>query len=49
MPPWERDALPLVWSGDELAAMPGIGVALAFQAAPDEAGWCVSWRPSRPD
>ena len=49
MPPWERDALPLVWSGDELVAVPGIGVALAYQAAPDEAGWCLSWRPSRPD
>ncbi len=49
MPPWERDALPLVWSGDELVAVPGIGIALAYQAAPDEAGWCLSWRPSRPD
>jgi len=49
MPPWERDALPLVWSGDELVAVPGIGVALAYQAAPDEAGWCFRWRPLRPD
>ncbi len=48
MPPWERDALPLVWSGDELVAVPGIGVALAYQAAPDEAGWRVVWRPMRP-
>ncbi|MDQ2963570.1 MAG: tRNA lysidine(34) synthetase TilS [Pseudomonadota bacterium] len=46
---WERDALPLVWCGDELAAVPGIGVALAFQAAPDEAGWRLDWRPLRPD
>ena len=49
MPPWERDALPLVWSGDELVAVPGIGVALGYQAAPDEAGWRLSWRPLRPD
>jgi tRNA(Ile)-lysidine synthase len=48
MPPWERDALPLVWSGDELAAVPGIGVALAYQAAPGEAAWCLSWQPARP-
>jgi tRNA(Ile)-lysidine synthase len=48
MPPWERDALPLLWSGDELVAVPGIGVALAYQAAPDEAGWRVVWRPMRP-
>jgi tRNA(Ile)-lysidine synthase len=48
MPPWERAALPLVWSGDELAAVPGIGIALAFQAAPDEAAWRISWQPARP-
>ena len=48
LPPWQRDALPLVWSGDELVAVPGIGVALAYQAAPGEAGWCLSWRPARP-
>ena len=38
-------ALPLIWCGDELAAVPGIGVALAFQARPGEAGWRVDWRP----
>jgi tRNA(Ile)-lysidine synthase len=48
MPPWERASLPLIWSGDELAAVPGIGVALPFQAAPDEAGWTVDWRPENP-
>ena len=48
MPPWERASLPLIWSGDELAAVPGIGVALAFQTAPDEAGWTVDWRPVGP-
>ena len=48
LPPWERQALPLIWSGDELAAVPGIGVALAFQAAPGEPGWRVEWRPRRP-
>jgi tRNA(Ile)-lysidine synthase len=48
MPPWERASLPLIWSGDELAAVPGIGVALAFQTAPGEAGWTVDWRPEGP-
>jgi tRNA(Ile)-lysidine synthase len=48
VPPWERQALPLIWSGDELAAVPGIGIALAFQAAPDEPAWRVEWRPRRP-
>jgi len=46
MPRWERDALPLVWCGDELAAIPGIGVAVAFQAARDRAGWTLEWRPN---
>ena len=46
LPRWERDALPLVWCGDELAAIPGIGVAVAFQAARDTAGWALAWRPN---
>jgi tRNA(Ile)-lysidine synthase len=49
MPAWERQSLPLVWSDDELVAVPGIGVALAFQAAPGEAAWRIEWRPRRPD
>ncbi|HTS21789.1 MAG TPA: tRNA lysidine(34) synthetase TilS [Casimicrobiaceae bacterium] len=48
MPQWEREALPLVWAGDELVAVPGIGVALAFQAAPGEASWRIEWRPATP-
>ena len=28
---WERDALPLVFCGDTLAAVPGIGVDVAFR------------------
>jgi tRNA(Ile)-lysidine synthase len=46
LPRWERDALPLVWCGDELAAIPGIGVAVAFQAERDSAGWTLEWRPN---
>jgi tRNA(Ile)-lysidine synthase len=45
LPRWERAALPLVWCGDELAAIPGIGVALAFQAARDGPGWTLAWTP----
>jgi tRNA(Ile)-lysidine synthase len=47
LPPWERESLPLLWSGEELAAVPGIGVALAFQAQPDEPSWRLEWRPRR--
>ena len=45
MPIWEREALPLVWCGDELAAVPGIGVDARVPGAADEAGWRVDWRP----
>jgi tRNA(Ile)-lysidine synthase len=43
---WQRHALPLVWCGDELAAVPGIGVDIAFQAAAGEKGWRLIWRPT---
>jgi len=45
MPSWQRESLPLIWADDVLAAVPGIGVALAFQAAPGESCWRVQWRP----
>jgi tRNA(Ile)-lysidine synthase len=48
LPAWERQSLPLVWSDDDLVAVPGIGIALAFQSAADEAGWRIEWRPRRP-
>jgi len=47
VPPWERQSLPLLWSGEELVAVPGIGVALGFQARPDEPSWRLEWRPLR--
>ncbi|TMH09494.1 MAG: hypothetical protein E6H68_18340 [Betaproteobacteria bacterium] len=43
---WQRQALPLVWCGDMLAAVPGIGVDLAFQAEHDEPAWNLAWLPS---
>jgi tRNA(Ile)-lysidine synthase len=45
LPPWHRQGLPLIWCGDELAAVPGLGVAVAFQAEADEAAWRVTWHP----
>ena len=47
MPAWERQCLPLLWSDDELVAVPGIGVAVGFQSAADEAGWRIEWHPHR--
>jgi tRNA(Ile)-lysidine synthase len=46
LPPWQRQVLPLVWCGDRLAAVPCVGVDLAFQAASGESGWAVTWRPA---
>jgi tRNA(Ile)-lysidine synthase len=43
---WQRLALPLIWCGDRLAAIPGIGIDLAFQAADGEPSWRVFWQDS---
>ena len=43
MPPWERQRLPLVYLDDELAAVPGIGVAAGLHAEPQETGLVVTW------
>lgn len=43
MPPWERQRLPLVYLDDELAAVPGIGVAAGLHAEPQEMGLVVTW------
>ena len=45
MPPWERERLPLVYCGDTLVAVPGLGVASAWQAGAGDAGWLITWRP----
>jgi tRNA(Ile)-lysidine synthase len=44
MPPWERTALPLIYAGDRLALVPGIGVACDMQAMPEEEGWVIEWK-----
>lgn len=36
VPPWQRERLPLLFCGDQLAWVPGIGVDCAFKAAADE-------------
>ena len=45
MPAWQRESLPLVFCGDVLAVVPGIGVDVAFQANADAPGCRVVWRP----
>lgn len=43
IPPWRRERLPLLYVGDTLAAVPGIGVAPEFAADADESGWLPRW------
>ncbi len=45
VPPWERARLPLLWCGERLAWMGGLGVDSAFACAPDESGIVPVWEP----
>jgi len=46
VPHWQRDTLPYVWCGDALAAVPGLGVDIAFAAGAGEPGYDVRWHPA---
>ena len=43
IPHWQRDVWPLLFSGDALAAVPGVAVAEEFAVS---GGWCPEWTPS---
>ena len=43
VPPWQRDRLPLLYSGATLVYVPGIGIAPGFAAAGHELGVVPSW------
>jgi tRNA(Ile)-lysidine synthase len=45
LPPWQRSALPLVFCGDVLAAVPGLGVDPAFRAGSGARGYRLDWWP----
>jgi tRNA(Ile)-lysidine synthase len=45
VPPWRRDRLPLLYCGESLVAVPGIGDACDFRAQAGEAGLIVTWEP----
>lgn len=43
VPPWQRDALPFLWSGERLVWVPGVGVDCAFRAHSGAAGVIPHW------
>jgi tRNA(Ile)-lysidine synthase len=47
LPPWERETLPLVFSGEHLVCVPGMGVDCDFQAVAEEPGLIVEWQTDK--
>ena len=45
VPPWERERLPLLFCGDDLVWVPGLGTDAAYAAAKGAAGVIPEWRP----
>lgn len=45
IPPWERDRLPLLYVGSELAWVARLGTDCAFQATAGEPGLLIVWQP----
>lgn len=46
IPPWEREQLPLLWHGEHLLWVGGIGVDAAFACGEGEPGVRVVWEPA---
>ena len=44
IPPWQRDALPLIYWQETLAFVPGIGVAHDLAATENELGIDLNWK-----
>jgi tRNA(Ile)-lysidine synthase len=44
IPPWSRYTLPLLFCGERLAWVPGIGIDCEFQAVPEEMGIVPDWQ-----
>jgi tRNA(Ile)-lysidine synthase len=45
IPPWERRGLPLIFCGEALAAVAGLGIDATLCAAPGRPGLTVAWHP----
>jgi len=44
VPPWQREHLPLLYCGDELVWVPGLGIAAGWQAPRGARGVVPEWR-----
>jgi tRNA(Ile)-lysidine synthase len=44
IPPWQRERLPLLYCGDQLVWVPGLGIAAGWQAARGARGVLPEWR-----
>ncbi len=47
IPPWERGRIPLVYSGDVLAAIGSVWINPRLAARPGAPGWRIRWTPRR--
>jgi tRNA(Ile)-lysidine synthase len=45
VPPWQRQARPILWCGDTVVWVAGLGIDVAFQCGDGEAGWVPHWVP----
>ena len=45
IPPWQRDRMPLLFSGETLVWAPGLGVHAGFAAGPNQESLSISWQP----
>jgi len=46
IPAWQREHLPLIYVGDQLAWVAGVGADSDFLSQPGESGWLVTWLAS---
>ncbi|MNC88783.1 tRNA(Ile)-lysidine synthetase [compost metagenome] len=44
--PWLRERLPLIYHGEELVWVPGVGIDCAYQARREEAAFRPAWLPT---
>jgi tRNA(Ile)-lysidine synthase len=45
VPPWRRERLPLLYCGEDLVWVPGLGIDARYRAAAGAPGLLPEWRP----